>query len=94
MGAAGEAIAMLSKGFVTTQAEISSIDPDLCTGCKSCIGACAYSAIGFDDLRKVAVVNEALCMGCGSCAATCPSSAASVRHFSDRQIMGELEMLL
>ncbi|MBU1171951.1 MAG: CoB--CoM heterodisulfide reductase iron-sulfur subunit A family protein [Proteobacteria bacterium] len=94
MGAAGEAIALLSRGMVTTQAEISHIDPDLCIGCKSCIGACAYSAIGFDEARRVAVVNEALCKGCGSCAATCPSSSASVDHFTDRQIMGELERLV
>lgn len=94
MGAAGEAISLLSKGVVTTQAEISHIDPDVCTGCQSCLSACAYSAITMDESRNVAVVNEALCMGCGSCAATCPSSAASVNHFTDRQIMGELEVLL
>ncbi len=94
MGAAGEAIALLSKGSVTTQAEISNIDEDLCTGCKSCIAVCSYSAIGFDEVRRIAVVNEALCMGCGSCSAACLSSAASVRHFSDKQVMGELEMLL
>ncbi len=56
--------------------------------------ACAYSAIRFDEARRVAVVNEALCMGCGSCAAACPSSAAGVRHFTDRQVMGEIEALL
>jgi len=94
MGAAGEAIALLAKGIVTTQAEISRIDPDLCSGCKSCIESCTYSAIRFDEARKVAVVNEALCMGCGSCAAACPSSAAGVKHFTDKQVMGEIEALL
>jgi heterodisulfide reductase subunit A len=94
MGAAGEAIALLSKGKVTTQAEISHIDPDLCSGCKSCIESCSYSAIRFDEARRVAVVNEALCMGCGSCAAVCPSSAAGVKHFTDKQVMGEIESLL
>ncbi len=94
MGASGEAVALLAKGTVKTQAEISFIDPDICTGCQSCIQACAYHAIDFDEGRQVAVVNEALCQGCGSCSAACPSSAASVGHFTDRQVMDELEAIL
>ena len=92
--AAGEAVALLSKGTVQTLAEISTIDPDVCTGCQSCVQACAYSAIRFDNGRGVAVVNDALCQGCGSCAAACPSSAASVNHFTDRQVMEEIEAIL
>ncbi|MGE5255457.1 MAG: NAD(P)-binding protein [Hyphomicrobiales bacterium] len=92
--AAGEAVALLAKGTVRTRAEISIIDPDLCSGCRSCLEVCPYSAIGFDEGRAVAVVNEALCQGCGSCAATCPSSSAGVKHFTDRQIMEELEAIL
>jgi heterodisulfide reductase subunit A len=94
MGAAGEAAGLLSKGTVTTLAEISYIDPDLCTGCQSCMESCAYHAISFDEGGHVAVVNEALCQGCGSCSAVCPSSAASVRHFTDKQVMDELEAIL
>lgn len=94
MGAAGEVTALLSRGTVKTQAEISHIDPDTCSGCRSCIEVCAYSAIGFDELRNVAVVNEALCQGCGSCSAICPSSVAGVRHFTDLQIMGEIEAMI
>lgn len=94
MGAAGEAIALLSKGTVKTRAEISHIDPDLCSGCQTCIEVCAYSAISFDAARGVSRVNEALCQGCGSCAAACPSSAAMVKHFTDQQVMGEIESLL
>lgn len=94
MGAAGGAIALLSKGTVKTRAEISYIDPDLCAGCQTCIQVCAYSAIRFDAARSISKVNEALCQGCGSCSAACPSSAAGVRHFTDRQVMGEIEALL
>jgi len=92
--AAGEAIALLSKGSVETRAEISFIDSDLCTGCRTCIGVCAYSAITFDESLNIAKVNDALCQGCGSCAAACPSSAAEVGHFTDKQVMHELEELL
>jgi heterodisulfide reductase subunit A len=94
IAAAGEAAALLSKGTVKTLAEVSLIDPDLCTGCQFCIEVCSYSAIRFDEGRGVAEVNEALCQGCGSCAATCPSSSARVKHFTDGQIMAELEAIL
>jgi heterodisulfide reductase subunit A len=92
--AAGEAIALLAKGTVTTRAEISHIDPDLCTGCRLCLNSCAYSAITFNEGLGVAQVNEALCQGCGACSAICPSSSASVAHFTDRQVMDELEELI
>ncbi|MBU4054262.1 MAG: FAD-dependent oxidoreductase, partial [Proteobacteria bacterium] len=94
MAASGEAVALLSKGTVTTLTEISCIDPDLCTGCKTCMASCSYKAISFDEGSQVAVVNEALCQGCGSCSAACPSSAAGVRHFTDKQVMDELEAIL
>ncbi|MBU2551346.1 MAG: FAD-dependent oxidoreductase [Proteobacteria bacterium] len=92
--AAGEAAALLSKGTVTTKAEISFIDPDVCAGCRTCLAVCAYGAVSFDEAEGVARVNEALCQGCGSCAAACPSSAARIRHFTDIQVMEELEALL
>jgi heterodisulfide reductase subunit A2 len=94
MAASGEAVALLSAGTVKTRAEISFIEPDLCTGCGMCLQSCVYHAIDFDEGRQIAVVNEALCQGCGSCSAVCPSSAASVKHFTDRQVMEELEAIL
>ena len=92
--AAGEAAALLSKGVVRTKAEVSHIDADLCSGCRTCLQVCPYSAITFNEGQCVAEVNEAVCQGCGSCAAACPSSAAMVRHFTDFQVMDELEALL
>jgi heterodisulfide reductase subunit A2 len=92
--AAGEAVALLSKGWVSTQAEISRIDPDLCAGCGLCIESCPYSAITFDQARRAAVVNDALCRGCGSCAAACPSGAAEVGHFKRRQVFSEVSALI
>jgi len=92
--AAGEAVALLSRGTVKTQTEIAFIDPDLCSGCQSCLDVCPYAAIRYDAGGGVAVVNDALCQGCGSCAAACPSSTASVQHFNDRQLMSEIEAII
>jgi heterodisulfide reductase subunit A len=93
-GAASEALALSSAGQVTVSPMISYIDPDICIGCRICIGLCAYTAIEFNPLRSISEVNEALCKGCGSCAGHCPSGAAKIRHFTDKQVFSEIEGLL
>ena len=93
-GAAAEALALSSAGQVSVSPMISSIDPDICIGCQMCIELCAYSAIEFNPLKGISEVNEAICKGCGSCSGHCPSGAASVRHFTGKQIFAEIDGLL
>jgi heterodisulfide reductase subunit A len=93
-GAAAQALSLATRGKVEIPSATSWIDPDVCAGCQTCIGLCAYSAIEFDERRGVSVVNEALCKGCGSCAGFCPSGAARVKHFTARQVFAEIEAIL
>jgi len=93
-GAAAEALALSASGKVAVSPMISSIDSDICIGCQVCIGLCPYTAIEFNELKGVSVVNEAVCKGCGSCSGFCPSGAARVRHFTNNQIFAEIEGLL
>jgi heterodisulfide reductase subunit A len=93
-GAASQALALASRGEVTISPTVSWINPDICIGCKTCIGLCAYSAIEFDERRQISVINEAMCKGCGSCAGHCPSGAAQIRHFTENQIFAELDGML
>jgi heterodisulfide reductase subunit A len=93
-GAAAQALALTSRGEVSISPTTTWIDPDICIGCQLCIGLCPYNAISFDARRGVSVVNEALCKGCGSCAGYCPSGAAQVKHFQQKQVLGELEGLM
>jgi heterodisulfide reductase subunit A len=39
-------------------------------------------------------VNEAACAGCGTCAAECPFDAITMNHFTDAQILGQVNALL
>ncbi len=93
-GAAAEALALSSSGYVTVSPMVSYIDPEICVGCQKCIALCAYNAIEFDERRGVSVVNEAVCKGCGSCSGHCPSGAAKVRNFTDKQIFAEIDGIM
>ena len=91
--AASAAQALISRGVVEVEATTAEVLEDHCSGCKVCQGMCPYTAIGFDDGKKVSVINASLCKGCGTCAATCPSSAITAKHFTDRQILAQIEAL-
>ncbi len=93
--AAAESLALLSRGEVVISPTIAVVDDHLCSGCKTCISLCPYTAISFiaHNGAGVAEVNEALCKGCGTCVAACPAGAITARHFSDRQIAAEIEGL-
>jgi len=93
--AAGKILSALVPGRkLELEVKTSEISETFCTGCKTCISVCPYSAISFDDFRNIAVVNEALCHGCGVCAAACPSGAARVKNFAFTQIYQEVEAIL
>ena len=93
-GAAAEVLALASQGEIEVEATTSSIDPEVCAGCKLCIEVCPYSAIEFLEGKGISAVNEALCKGCGSCAAVCPSKAARQKHFTQDQVLAEVEGLV
>ncbi|MBN1191832.1 MAG: 4Fe-4S binding protein [Dehalococcoidales bacterium] len=55
------------------------VNPDLCSGCQTCLERCYFSAIEMKKAPgskklKSSVINEH-CMGCGSCVVGCPQKA-------------------
>jgi len=92
--AAARVLSMISRGSVEVEAATAVVVEELCSGCKTCVGLCPYTAITFDDVKKQASINEALCKGCGTCGAACPSGAIISRHFTTEQILAELEGVL
>ena len=67
---------------------------DDCSGCKSCIPLCPYTAITLTEDGKKAVINEALCKGCGTCAAACPSGSIVQNLFDDEEVFSEIQGVL
>ncbi len=52
------------------------IDPQLCSGCGTCLERCQMEAI--QQLDQTMQVSEARCIGCGLCVSTCEQNAVSL----------------
>ena len=90
--AASMALALLDKGEVTISPTTARVVTEWCVGCGDCVLVCPYTAIAL--VEEKAEVNSALCKGCGTCAATCPAGAIEALHFTDEQIVAQIEGVL
>jgi heterodisulfide reductase subunit A len=87
--AASMTIALLDKGEVTISPTTAKVVRELCVGCGDCLPVCPYTAIVRVDGK--AQVNAALCKGCGTCVAACPAGAIEALHFTDEQLVAQIE---
>ena len=92
-GAASRALTLLSHDTVTVSGSVCDVDEKKCFGCGACIDACTYNAIEFRATRqgKKAVVNPILCKGDGLCNAKCPSGAVFLKHFTDGDLLSQID---
>jgi heterodisulfide reductase subunit A len=91
--AAAEAMVLIDRGYVEQEPNTAYILPD-CSGCKSCLPLCPYTAITFEPASQKAVINEALCKGCGTCVGSCPSGSIGQNLFEDEEVFSEIEGVL
>ncbi|MFO8036977.1 MAG: CoB--CoM heterodisulfide reductase iron-sulfur subunit A family protein [Anaerolineales bacterium] len=94
-GAAASQIAsLIGQGTMMMEPVRASIREEDCSGCRICNNLCPYNAIEYDEEKEVSKVITALCQGCGTCVAACPSGAIDGAHFTNLQVMSELQGLL
>jgi heterodisulfide reductase subunit A len=93
--AASKAAGPLRMGYVKAEAINAFVNEDECSGCGICELLCPFQAIELQprDGKRVSHINEAVCKGCGTCGAACPSGAISMHHFTDEQILAQVEAL-
>jgi heterodisulfide reductase subunit A len=92
--AAARVLAKIARGKIAVDAVYAEIDEEACSGCRICNELCPYSAIEFDEEKRRSHIISAMCKACGACVAACPSAAIKGRHFTDRQIMAQIEGVL
>ena len=94
--AAARSSILLNAGQVKIEAITSRLLNEKCNFCGRCARVCPYHAIIPPDRKKeqYPVIIEASCAGCGTCAAECPSDAIIMRHFTDEQILNQIEAIL
>jgi heterodisulfide reductase subunit A len=92
--AAAEALALIDAGFVETEPNAAYVMEEVCSGCKTCVAMCPFSAIEFLQEERKARINPAKCKGCGTCVAACPSGSIYQHLFEDQQIFEEIEGIL
>jgi heterodisulfide reductase subunit A len=89
--AAGRAGILMAKGKVTVEAITPIFYPEKCKVCGLCVKVCPYNAITLNkDLKRIELI-EAACGGCGTCAAECPFGALTQKHFTDEQIIAQVD---
>ena len=95
-GAAGRAASLLSQDTVTASGSVCDVVEHACVACGACITACTYDAIEFIDTPrgKKAHVNPVLCKGDGLCNAKCPTHAIILKHFTDEELLGQIDAAL
>jgi electron transport complex protein RnfB len=55
----------------------AEIDPDLCSGCQTCIERCQLDALFMTN--GVAAINLDRCIGCGNCVVSCEAGAVRLK---------------
>lgn len=84
-------LAHVAQGKIEVDARFAEVDQDRCSGCRMCNELCPYTAISYDPDEGRSAVESTLCKACGTCVAACPSGAITARHFTDEQILEQIE---
>jgi heterodisulfide reductase subunit A len=96
-GAASKAVDLLASGEIELEPLKAVVDEETCSGCRLCEPVCPFFAIEMKtktaegNERLTGNVIEAMCQGCGLCVSTCPTGAIKMQHYTDKQVMAQVD---
>jgi len=67
---------------------VAEVNPDLCTGCKTCMKQCQFAAAFYSSADAKVTINPVRCFGCGVCAGSCPARAITLLERSEHPRAG------
>ena len=93
MGAAMRASIPMKRGYIEAEGIVADVDLKDCKLCGLCAKKCPYGAIRVNDAKEPSVI-KALCKGCGLCVADCPTESITLVHYTDDQLLAQVEAAL
>jgi heterodisulfide reductase subunit A len=93
--AAARSSIIMNASTLKGEAIKAFVNLDKCTSCGVCARVCPYGAIKVDVKAKSgAYLIAAACAGCGTCAAECRFDAITMQHFTDDQVLAQIDAAL
>jgi heterodisulfide reductase subunit A-like polyferredoxin len=99
--AAAKAVEVISKETMTAGGRIAVVNPDMCTGCLTCVRICPFNVpaikaeeVGVGNIYGAAFVEPSVCQGCGTCVSECPAAAIQLMHYTNDQMIAKVGALL
>jgi len=93
IGAAMRVSIPMKNRYIEAEGIVADIDLTNCNGCSICWKRCPYGAIKVNEDKEPYVI-KALCKGCGLCAADCPKECITIVHYTDAQLLAQVEAAL
>jgi heterodisulfide reductase subunit A len=95
--AAANTLHHLSRSKVNSETASARVVDSRCTGCGTCVEACAFKAIAMEEREGtlgLSRIDALLCKGCGNCTVVCPAKAIVMEPYTDRELIAQINAAL
>ncbi len=91
--AAANTLHRFSRSELDSETVPARVIESLCTGCGTCVEACAFQAITMEEREGtlgLSRIDPLLCKGCGNCTVVCPAKAIVMEPYTDRELIVQI----